>query len=209
MRILIPNQVIEIVKRPQPSTDPRYSPPYRTWKWRLDIFEHWSVLGVFSKSLLPVWIPWTSLERLLSAFVTLQHYICWKFWKNSKLSKWWTESELYKGLYITLPFSHKGALNMLSDTALYSKGFHTCIFNQDYISHTSIIAHKCSRPALLENVSALCVRHQLFFLCINLLFGDLLDHIWYIRKRNDQHWKWLYNSLNTARFLRSHLLPHK
>lgn len=46
---------------------------------------------------------------------------------------------------------------MLSDTALHSKEFHTCIFNQDYISHISIIAHKCGRLFPLENVSALCL----------------------------------------------------
>lgn len=48
---------------------------------------------------------------------------------------------------------------MLLDTVLYSKRFHTCIFNQDYISQRSVTAHKCSRPVPLEmyqlSVSAL------------------------------------------------------
>lgn len=39
---------------------------------------------------------------------------------------------------------------MLVDTGLSSKRFHTCIFNQDYISQRSVTAHKCSHPFLLE-----------------------------------------------------------
>lgn len=67
---------------------------------------------------------------------------------------------------------------MLSDAALYLKGFRTCIFNQDYISHASIITRKRSGLVLLENISVLCACRQLFFfLCINLLFGDPLDRI--------------------------------
>lgn len=102
--------------------------------------------------------------------------ICWKFWKNNEFSKWWRESERYKRCYITLPFLHKGALNMLSDRALHSKGFHTCIFNQDYISHTSIIAHKCSRLFPLENISALCVCCQLFFFFFFVQIYCLVTH---------------------------------
>lgn len=97
----------------------------------------------------------------------LQRYICWKFWE-SKFSKWWRESERYKSCYFTLPFSHKGAPNMLSDTAFHSKGFHACIFNQDYISHTSIIARKCRGLVPLENISALCVCCQLFFFFVQI-----------------------------------------
>lgn len=39
---------------------------------------------------------------------------------------------------------------MLVDTGLSSKRFHTCIFNQDYISQRSVTARKCSRPFFLE-----------------------------------------------------------
>lgn len=134
--------------------------------------------------------------------------ICWKFWKNNEFSKWWRESERYKRCYITLPFLHKGALNMLSDRALHSKGFHTCIFNQDYISHTSIIAHKCSRLFPLENISALCVCCQLFF-----FFSLYKSTAWwptglflmYLKQNKttawDRHWKGLCNSLSTVLFL--------
>ena len=52
---------------------------------------------------------------------------------------------------------------MLLDTVLYSKRFHTCIFNQDYISQRSVTAHKCSRPVLLE-------MYQLSVLALNWFF---------------------------------------
>lgn len=65
-------------------------------------------------------------------------------------SKRWGEQ--HRPGYISLP-THKqelGKKKMLVDRGLSSTRFHTCIFNQDYISQRSVTAHKCSRPFILE-----------------------------------------------------------
>lgn len=92
------------------------------------------------------------------------HYYQWLF--NRKIQRWLVQSQggnfrnvqqpanegVNRTRVATLAFpSYMQELKkMLLDTVLYSKRFHTCIFNQDYISQRSVTAHKCSRPVLLE-----------------------------------------------------------
>lgn len=118
-----------------------------------------------------VWYRHISRKRLCTEFLNFKIcQCCWLFFKQTNkkyiqvflvqrhrerpfqkcktVSKWWGKG--YQSSYVSLPFSHAGAQKMLLDTALYSKRFHTCIFNQDYISQKSVTAHKCSRPVLLE-----------------------------------------------------------
>lgn len=51
----------------------------------------------------------------------------------------------------------------LVDRGLSSTRFHTCIFNQDYISQRSVTAHKCSRPFILEMYQCLGLNPELVF----------------------------------------------
>lgn len=66
---------------------------------------------------------------------------------------WWGEQQ--RPGYSSL-LTHKQELGKkkkqktLVDRGLSSTRFHTCIFNQDYISQRSVTAHKCSRPFILE-----------------------------------------------------------
>jgi hypothetical protein len=52
--------------------------------------------------------------------------------------------------YISLPAHMQEHEKALVDTGLSSKRFHTCIFNQDYISQRSVTAQECRRQFLLE-----------------------------------------------------------
>lgn len=56
----------------------------------------------------------------------------------------------------------KGPSQSYENSLLYVR-LHTCIFNQDYISHRSIIVHKCNRPVLLEHISFLSIPPSTFF----------------------------------------------